>query len=231
MASVEERRNMHKAVLYVVLSITAVILLIFLGIPGLAKLAGFLGTLKSSSQAIEKNDTTPPAPPRLETLPEATNKVNLEIKGTTEEGATVILLINNSEEEVVADKNGEFTFTTSLNKGRNTVSVRAKDPAGNESVSSDVQSVVFDNEKPLLEISSPEDGKNYYGSMQRQVVIEGTTEADVSITINDRFVSVDDNGVFSFATTLQEGDNNFMIKAADKAGNDIEKGITLHFWK
>jgi hypothetical protein len=202
-----------------------------LGIPALAKLAGFLGTLKSSSEKIEKNDTTPPAPPQLETLPEATNKENLEIKGFTEDGATVILLINNSREEVVADKEGSFTFTTNLKKGENSIAVMAKDASGNESISSELQTVIYDNEKPLLEISSPEDGKNFYGSMQRQVVIEGTSEAGVSITVNGRYAAVDDEGGFSFATTLQEGDNNFMVKAVDKAGNEIEKGITLHFWK
>jgi uncharacterized membrane protein len=48
--SVEEKRNIKKAYLYIGSSILAVIFLIFLGIPTLVKFAGFLGDLSKSGK-------------------------------------------------------------------------------------------------------------------------------------------------------------------------------------
>jgi len=231
MASVEEKKNIRKSIIYIILTIVLLVLLVVYWLPLTAKIAGFLGNIKSSSQPIEKVDTTPPAPPKIELLPEATNKLSLVIVGSTEAGATVKLFINDSVEEVVADKSGDFNFTFGLNKGENIVSALTRDAAGNESIPTEEYKILYDNEKPPLDILSPEDGKNFYGSMERQTVIEGKTEEDAEVTVNDRVVVVESDGTFAYATSLTEGDNNFTIKATDKAGNQSEKGITLRFWK
>ena len=73
------------------------------------------------------------------------------------------------------------------------------------------------------------DNSSYYGSGQRQVTIQGETETDVQITINDRFITIDDEGKFQYTTTLNEGANTFSVKAKDKAENTTEKSITLNF--
>lgn len=229
--TLEEKSNTKKAFIYVLLTVGLMVLFLFLGIPALTKLAGFLGDFKKGGQAIEKNDTTPPAPPKLDSLPEFTNQPNLEIKGVSESGATLNLFINDTTESVVADKQGLFTFSTQLQKGKNTISVLSKDASGNESLASDTVAVTFDDKAPELEITSPADGASFYGSLQRQVVIEGKTEEGGSVYINDRMVIVEDDGTFNYASTLEEGDNNFNLKAQDRAGNETVKGITLHFWK
>jgi hypothetical protein len=231
LATIEEKKNMKRVYIYVSLSIVAIVIFIFLGIPILTNLTGFIGEIKKTNQPVEKEDITPPAPPQVDDLPVATNKDKLEIKGSSEAGANIKLFINDSNETVVADKNGKFSFTTSLVKGENKISLLSRDDAGNESTSTPEYIVTYDNKDPELEVTSPPDGQSYYGSLQRQVVIEGKTEDGASITINDRMVVVESDGSFAYATSLQEGDNNFNIKASDNAGNETTKGITLHYWK
>ena len=231
LATIEEKNNFRSAYKYIGLSVVALLLLVFLGIPLLTRLTGFIGEIKKTSQPVEINDITPPAPPQVETLPEATNKEKLDIKGSSEAGATIRLFINDTQESVVTDNNGQFSFSTDLIKGENKISLLAKDEAGNESTSTPEYVVTFDNKDPELEVTSPQDGQSYYGSLQRQVVIEGKTEEGTTININDRFVVVESDGSFAYATSLLEGDNNFNIKATDKAGNETIKGITLHYWK
>jgi len=229
LARTEERQSIRRAIFFTFLTIVSIFAFIFLGLPVLAKFAGFLTDLKKSGLPIERNDTTPPAPPRLESLPEYTNEFSVEIKGTTEAGATLTLFLNGDEEEVVVNKDGDFNFTFKLDKGENTVSVKARDAAGNESQETDTYKIIFDNEPPELEITSPEDGKEFYGSKERQVSINGKTEESASVTINDRIVAVDASGNFTFVTTLSEGENGFTIKTEDKAGNSTEASLTLRF--
>ena len=229
LARTEERQSIRRAIFFTFLTIVSIFAFIFLGLPVLAKFAGFLTDIKKSGLPIERKDTTPPAPPRLESLPEYTNEFSVEIKGTTEAGASVILFLNNDEEELVVNKDGEFNFTFKLDKGENTVSVKVSDAAGNESQVTDTYKIIFDNEPPELEITSPEDGKEFYGSKERQVSINGKTEESASVTINDRIVAVDVSGNFTFVTTLSEGENSFTIKTEDKAGNSNEASLTLRF--
>lgn len=38
-----------------------------------------------------------------------------------------------------------------------------------------------------------------------------------------------DEGNFSFSATLAEGENKFLLRAVDKAGNTSEKNLTLKY--
>ncbi|MGB6839098.1 MAG: Ig-like domain-containing protein, partial [Microgenomates group bacterium] len=215
--------------LFGLLTLISILVFIFLGLPAVAKFAAFLTDLRKSTVPIEINDTTPPAPPILDSLSEYTKEVSIEIAGKTEPGAIVLLFLNSAEEEILANNDGEFSFTYKLYKGENTISAKAKDGAGNESQKTKVYKVTFDNENPDLEVTSPEEGKEFYGSKERQITIEGTTEEGASITINGRIVAVDEDGIFAFFTTLGEGENNFNIKAEDKAGNLTEIDFKVYF--
>lgn len=225
----EEKKNIRRALLFSFLTIASLILVIFLGLPALVKFSAFLTDLRKSSTPIDISDTTPPVLPRLEPLPETINEFNVEIKGSTEPAATVILFLNNKEEEILANKDGEFVYTFALLDGDNKIAAQAKDSSGNESQKTEVYNVTYDNQPPELEITGPEDGNEYYGSKQRQVVIEGKTEDEAQVNINDRLVVVDQDGTFTFTSTLSEGENQFSVKSVDQAGNSTEKSLTLHF--
>lgn len=228
-AQTEEKKNIKRAVGFGFLTLALIVAFIFLGLPAVAKFAGFLTDLRKSGLPIDINDTTPPAPPVLSNLPEYTKKKSIEITGKTEAGATVILFLNDSEEEIVANNDGEFSYRYGVWKGENTISAKAKDSAGNESQETKIYKVIFDDQPPKLEINSPEDGREFYGSKERQINIEGVTEEGVSLTVNERIVAVDSDGSFTFLTTLEEGENTFTIKAEDRAGNSEEKTLTVRF--
>ena len=229
LASAEEKRNMRRAVLFVVLTIATLVLIFTAGIPLLAKFAGFIGDLKKSTTPIDINDNTPPPPPTADNLPEFTNRQKLDISGNTEAGATVKLFFNNSEQEVVATEDGQYNFSVMLSKGTNEISLTSKDTSGNESAKSTTHTTVFDNESPDLSVSSPGNGASFFGSKQRQLTVSGSTESGITLTINDRPIKVNEDGSFGYTTTLSEGNNDFYLKAYDKAGNSTEKKISVSY--
>ena len=220
---------MRRAFVFAVLTFAAILGVLFYGLPSVAKFASFLTDLRKSSLPVDKSDTTPPAPPRLERLPEATKDAEIIINGVTEEGATVILTLNGKDEEVIANAEGKFAFSFPLKKGENEIIAKVKDKAGNESQPTNAILIVFDNETPNLDISYPSDGAQFYGEKDRQLVIKGTTETGVALTINDRLVKVEEDGAFTFATSLGEGANSFNFKSTDKAGNQAEKTLSVNF--
>jgi len=61
----EERRNRNNALKFIILTGVAAVLLFFYGIPFLGRFAGFVSELAKGNKTITKNDTTPPAPPKL----------------------------------------------------------------------------------------------------------------------------------------------------------------------
>lgn len=229
LARVEERKNIKKAYLYVILSVVTIGFLFFLGLPLIIKFAGFFTNLGGSDNPIDIYDNTPPAPPQFEDFPDYTNQKSIKIEGRSEDGAVVTLSFNNKASEMVANSGGVFSFELSLRGGENSFFAKAKDQAGNESQETSINYIVYDNDQPDLTIESPSGGDSFYGASQRQVSIKGTTDNEAEVYINDRFTKVDDDGTFSYTTTLSEGINNFEIKAIDKAGNETSVTLDLNF--
>lgn len=229
LASVEERKNMRKASFFILLSIAAILILFFFGLPILGKFAAFVSDLGRSNKSITTSDHTPPAPPHFNTFNDFTNQQNVNVTGTSEPGATIKLTFNGTEQDALVDKDGNFNFNLQLGSGENSFTAIAVDPAGNNSQTTQTFKITYDNKPPNLNIDSPSDGSQYFGSTQRQITIKGTAEPNTQVTINDRIVVVDDLGKFQYTTTLNEGANPFAIKASDQAGNTTEKDITLNF--
>lgn len=199
------------------------------GFGALANFAVFLGNLKKGGQPIESNDQTPPIPPRFEPISKATNKPEFEIKGSTEPGATIVLTLNGKDHDILANNDGEFHYEAQLVDGENIISAFSQDSAGNKSNEVQTQTIIFDHESPGLDIIKPQDGASFYGSKERQLVIEGKTEEEAKVNVNGRHVVVESTGSFTFLTTLAEGENKLSIKAEDIAGNITEKLITVTY--
>jgi hypothetical protein len=178
---------------------------------------------------VDTSDITPPAPPIINSLPEAVNKSYLDIEGKAEPGATVDIFVNDSKSEVVVNNEGSFSFTATLTKGENLISALAKDSAGNESQRSTVYKIIYDTEAPKLDISFPSEGAKFSGDKQKQLNIKGQTKFNSTLTINDRIVKVDDSGNFSYTLSLSEGDNSLNFKVTDQAGYTIEKTLKVNF--
>jgi len=226
--TIEEKRNRKKALYFFFLTIVSIVLLFLYGLPAVIKYAAFFADLGKSSQPFEFEDSTPPPPPFIESLPTHTNDERIDLKGRTEPGATVRIHLNRKEEELIANNEGGFELSLELRNGTNTISVIAEDTSGNESQYSEIL-IIFDDEEPDIEITKPQDGDSYFGPKQRQLIIEGATESDAKLNINSRWVVVDSDGSFSYATTLDEGDNNFTISSEDEAGNISEKSLSVTY--
>lgn len=226
----EVKRNRNNAIKFIVLTGVVGLILFVWGIPLLGRFAAFVSEIAKGDKPITRDDKTPPAPPQIDTPPEYTKDEILKITGTSEEGATIKFTFNGNDEELVADSDGTFSKNLDLKKGENTLVLTAKDTTGNESQKTKTFTIVFDNESPELSVDSPSDGAGFFGTRQRQVDIKGTVDdKDSSVTVNDRFVAVEDDGSFQYTTTLSEGENKFNIKASDNAGNSVEKSLTLNF--
>jgi hypothetical protein len=129
---------------------------------------------------------------------------------------------------LLANNEGEFNLSLTLRDGLNKISVIAIDTSGNESRNTQFE-ITFDNENPDIEMIKPDDGSSYFGPKQHQLIIEGITESNAKLSINGRWVVVDSDGTFSYAITLEEGDNHFTITAEDESGNTSEKSISVTY--
>ncbi len=227
--TVEERKHRRRAALYTFLTIALFVLLIFFGIPTVARLGAFISDLRNSTSQANKNDTTPPPIPRFSTLELATNSATLIISGTSEANSEVTLFRNGGElGKVTADESALFQKGITLLEGENTFVARAKDEAGNESQNSEPLSVTLDTTPPEIAITEPQT-TNFSGKSQETVTIRGWVNEEAQISVNDRLVTQDAENNFSTQIKLSPGENKFIIKAMDEAGNSTEKELILTF--
>ena len=225
----EEEKNIRQAIIFAFFTLLIALGLIFFGIPILIRAAIFLGTIRDSSTPVETGDQLAPMIPRLKPLPEATNSAKIKLNGFTEGGSNIEVFVNGvSEKKVVAENDGSFTARDiNLKDGKNEVTVKATDQAGNSSHPSAPITIYYDNQPPEIEITAPKSTE--ISGQENKTMISGKTESRVSLTINERVVIVDSQGIFNFPVTLSEGDNQVLIKATDQAGNTTEEEINLSY--
>jgi len=182
-------------------------------------------------EAAVKVDQIAPSAPVIIPVQKYTNKSEITIVGYTEKGATVILFSGNlKKREVIVDNDGRFAFNEiPLSGKQNRFYLTAKDKSDNESEKSEEILVIFDNEKPKLEINEPINGSRFVGEDKKQVNIAGTTELGGVIFVNDAYAIVNSAGNFTYTFTLTQGENKIKIKAEDQAGNEENRELTIFF--
>lgn len=223
----EDKKAIKSTLFYVLLTLAIIVLLFFIGIPAITKFTSLLAGITGSESTSLTSTSPPPPPPSLGEMPAYTNQDVVRLKGQTRPGYTVSVFFNNDKIEVLANASGEFNSTLELSGGTNSVAALVTDNEGQESVKTQPFSIVLDKEKPTLEIISPENGKKLYGNRDKQQTIQGQTEPDAKITINDQVVIVRSDGKFDFPTTLSNGENVYKIKSTDRAGNETQYELTL----
>lgn len=204
---------------YLVFSILFLILSLGVGIPLFPKAVAFFSEFKredplgSESNTIISSDNY-----QLDLVPEFTNTRKLRVGGTAPQKKEVKIILNENEKITQSDDSGTFFFDFDLIKGENVIVFSGK-----------TYKVVFDDTSPTLDITNPAGGSNFFGSSQKQVSIQGTTESTSQVTVNDRVAIVGSSGQFNISFTLNEGENNFTVVAMDQAGNVTEKSVTVSF--
>ncbi len=224
---VEEKRNIRSAIIFGGLTILVIAFFLFFGIPLVARVASFFSGIKNTP-TVDTNNLPVPPPPSFSTLPEFTNQQKLHVEGTAQPASTVTIYFNDTPTDVKAGDTGKFTSDFSLIKGNNTLYAKAKNKAG-QSEASDKFTIVYDTQPPKLDISSPHDGDTFFGDKQKQLTVQGSTDPESSVTVNDRIAIVENGGSFKVTLDLASGDNTINIASTDSAGNKKEVSLKVTF--
>ena len=110
-----------------------------------------------------------------------------------------------------------------LTEGSNTITIKAKDKAGNESTAT--VSLTLDTIAPSVTITAPASGLL---TKTPQVAVSGTvTETNLTVSINSVAALVS-NQIYSVSSyTLTEGRNTLVATAVDRAGNSGQASVSV----
>ena len=175
------------------------------------------GNMAQLSRKVQRDSV----PPMLEvTSPQTgfrTKDKQVEISGDTE--ASAILTINGNK---VSFTGSVFTKTVALDKeGENDFTVMAMDKAGNFNV---VQLKVVRKTQVMLKLTTPLNGTR---TKNETVSIEGMTEPNAHVEINDFVIAAKGTGAFKATVNLTIGDNTISVKAVDDLGNQASGNILV----
>ncbi|HDT6029302.1 TPA: type I secretion C-terminal target domain-containing protein, partial [Enterobacter cloacae subsp. cloacae] len=177
-----------------------------------------------------------------------TNDATPTLSGTAEANSVVTIFDGNTQIGIVtADGTGAWSFTpeTALVEGSHSFTVKATDPQGNVSLSSNAWSVVVDLTAPavpVLETVSDNVAGGIVGNLTTGQVtndttptLSGTGAVGSTIHILNNGVEigtapVDSNGNWSIllTTTLATGPHSFTAQATDAAGNTSAPSATFN---
>lgn len=218
------RRAEKKTKKHLLLTIIIVIILGYFllswGIPGLIGSLSVFNKLKADDKKVVTNiSDSAIAPPILNIPFEATNSANLVINGyASSESEVEIYLDDELKSTTTTDSNGSFSISDiTLSKGQN--NIYGKTVNGEKtSLPSKTIRIVFNDDKPRLDISEPADGHEVKGG-EKKVNVIGATDPDNLISVNGQTTIVNSDGTFSLTVSLNDGDNTINILATTPIGN------------
>lgn len=227
----KEEKKLQKRIKYATISSIAIILfLIFFGFRLIVAFSVLVGDLQGGSENQQDQTNTFLLPPTLDPMDEATKSAYLDISGYGKQGSKVLLFLNGEQvEETTIDEEGKFLIpSVQALGGDNTIYALIETEDGTRSDKSNQIDISVITRPPALAVDTPEDGAQYYGE-DDQAEVTGQTEENVSVTINGRFVRVDEDGSFRMTVSLDEGDNELIVVAEDKAGNQAKSTRTVKY--
>jgi hypothetical protein len=228
---VADRKEKRRLVLAIVGIIAIFTLILAFGVKALIGFSLLVEKLRGGTSPITQQSQTIILPPIIDPPVSATNSATISITGKAQTGLTLILYVNNTEYKKLSVKDdGTFKLSSvPLTTGANTISAKLTDEKGNISDLSNIVSVSYGNTPPRLVISDPTDNTTISGD-PNTVTVNGMTDDNVTVTINDRMVVIKTDNSFSFNYPLNEGDNMLNIMATDAAGNQttLQRKVTYH---
>ncbi len=225
----EDEEITKKTVILGGVTVLLFIIVVVFGLPLLIKLSVLLGNAKSSSKNEVQKKLLPPLPPRLVVAFEATNSANFSISGVAEPKVEVELMKNDvSLGKKTVDEKGGFVFDDiSLDKGGNTFTALASTEKEGNSELSKAVTVTYDDQPPSLSMINPSEDKVSVDSADFDVT--GKSDKGVSVTVNGKLASVDDEGKFKLKVQLNVGKNSYEIVIRSPAGNETKKTIEITY--
>ncbi len=212
----------------------AIIVLIFTATqfgPGvLDKISSFMsgfGKPPTETRSADKNSLEVPF---INSIPEATDSAVIKISGSSSySDAQVELFVNGSlyDTQPLTD-NQKFAFeNVSLSEGSNIIKARVKKGNTASDFTRDYM-VTISKGNPKLEVSTPTDGQEFTRGDQT-INVQGKTDPDNTVTVNNFRAIVDSAGNFSYYLKLSDGDNDVKIIAQNTAGKQTEKTIKVKY--
>jgi bacillopeptidase F len=155
-----------------------------------------------------------------------TNESAVTVEGSASPTTTVHVM-NNGEEiaTTTATDEGTFAVNIELANGENVLTAKSSTETG-ETEESAPLTIVLDQAKPELAITSPEDGSK----TNRETVTVTGTVADENldfVKVNGKKATVED-GKYSLRVMLDNGENNIRVIAQDLAGNRKRQDVTVY---
>lgn len=226
--SIEEKKSLRQAAFFLVLTLLLILGVFFLGIPLFIKLAVTFGNKSTTTPSGGLTQNVSLSQPRLVPLATATNSASLTLSGFSIPDAKIKIYLNNvSLKEVKADKNGEFSSNSiNLREGSNSLKIVAN--IDNKDSEPYTTSIIYSNTSPSLEITSPKDNASYFDK-DKEISVEGKTDQNCIVTVNNHMAIVNDDGSFSTMISLNEGDNTLRIVSQNEAGNQTAKEIKVTY--
>ena len=215
-----ESKTRKKLIWSLIISIALLFIILRYVLPALVGNLSYINKFKSNSTVTPISEGVKLAPPVLNIPYEATNTASIKVKGFATANAKVkIFLDDNLVSTITADQDGSFvTEPINLSVGTNNIYGKTMSEVGNDSLSSKTIQILYSNEKPMLQISEPPDGKEIKGG-DKKVKVVGQTDVDNDLTINGTKIILNGDGHFSTDINLNDGENNLMVVATNSVGN------------
>lgn len=217
----KERKAKKNIIWTVILIIFLLYALISWILPNLIGGLSLVNKLKQPTPTVEPivSEAGTLAPPVLNIPYEATNTATIKIKGYASAETKVDIYVDDEiKSSTTTDQNGSFLAENiDLSLGTNTIYGKTSNDKAS-SLSSKPIKVIFTNEKPKLNLTSPSDGQLVKGG-DKKVTVSGSTNPADEITANGTKLIVNSDGNFSQAIAINEGDNQITVISRDSAGN------------
>lgn len=229
MTEIRQIRTKKKNQLLTVM-IFAVLLIIFFATIGFKLLINtslFIANITSGSRGsstINSQDFV--LAPELLSLPDATSSASLAVHGTATDGSQLSIIVNGENQEELVVDGDTFDTNILLQKGLNEIYVEMRMKKLNIFKKSDTYSVLYQNEKPKLNIDSPTNGSRI---SQTDITVSGSTDPDVSVRVNGSPTIANAEGKFSASIRIKEGENKIVVTATNRAGTVETQELTVIF--
>lgn len=221
------RRTYSKNKLNLIISIVLIFVFGFFlfswGLPALVGGLSVFNFLKPKTEKAQNLEDSAIAPPVLNIPFEATNSATIIISGYSTPNSEVEIYFDD-EIKTITETTSDGNFRTEeleLSLGTNNIYGKTINEKGDKSLSSKNIRLIYDNEKPNLEISEPSDNFEIKGG-DKKIKVSGKTEPENSVTVNGITVIVGNDGGFSKEVSLNDGDNTIEIISTNLVGNSTK---------
>lgn len=227
--SYQKKKANMRILLYLVILIALIIFVFTAGIKFLINSSIFISNIGKKTTKTETQDTQDfTLPPEILDYPTATNSAKAIVSFRIALDKSYEVFVNDESIEKDISKEEQITQEVDLKKGENSFYIVMTDAKLKSKKNSETIKIIYSDTKPKLEITSPNSGDKVN---RDEVSINGLTDKDIEVRINEMPVVLNSEYKFSQTVRLKEGENKFKILAFDMAGNKEEKEITVSYVK